>query len=258
MQLLDDHVGMSGEMAETTPHFAPIVALLFLGAVFTTGVSLLVLLYGAARRSRRYARIGCAAALTVVACYALLLCGVSLASSEKVLPAGGWKYFCELDCHIGYSVSGVQTASGTSPELQQTSAQGQLVIVRLKVWFDERTISPNRGNGPLTPNARRVLLVDAAGRAYKPSPEGEAQLAHQAGDSGPLRRPLRPGQSFEKDLVFAVPKDAPGLRLLITEDDPETHLIIGHENSLLHKKIYLGLDTAPTITSAISTLAASK
>jgi hypothetical protein len=245
-------------MTETTPHLAPIVVLLFLGAAFTTGASLLFLLYGAARRSKLYVRIGGAVALTVVACYALLLCGVSLASSEKVLPAGGWKYFCEVDCHIGYSVSGVQTASVRGPELQQASAPGQFVIVRLKVWFDERTISPNRGDGPLTPNARRVLLVDANGHAYERSPEGETKLAHLAGDSGSLRQPLRPGQSFAKDLVFAVPKDASGLRLLITEDDPETHLIIGHENSLLHKKIYLGLDTAPTITSAISPLAFSK
>ena len=245
-------------MTETTPHLAPIVVLLFLGAAFTTGASLLFLLYGAARRSKLYVRIGGAVALTVVACYALLLCGVSLASSEKVLPAGGWKYFCEVDCHIGYSVSGVQTASVRGPELQQASAPGQFVIVRLKVWFDERTISPNRGDGPLTPNARRVLLVDANGHAYERSPEGETKLAHLAGDSGSLRQPLRPGQSFAKDLVFAVPKDASGLRLLITEDDPETHLIIGHENSLLHKKIYLGLDAAPTITSAISPLAFSK
>jgi hypothetical protein len=29
------------------------------------------------------------------------------------------------------------------------------------------------------------------------------------GDAGSLRQPLRPGQSFAKDLVFDVPKDAP-------------------------------------------------
>src|SRR5580704_15814172 len=241
-------------MTEATPHLAPIVVLLFLGVVFVTCVSFLVLLYGAARRSKLYARIGGGALLTIVACYVVLLCGVSLASSEKVLPAGGWKYFCEIDCHIGYSVSGVETTGAVGPE---TSARGQFVIVRLQVWFDEHTISPNRGDGPLTPNARRVLLVDASGHAYELSPEGEAKLAHLTGDPGSLRQPLRPGQSFAKDLVFAVPKDASGLRLLITKDDPETHLIIGHENSLLHKKIYLGLDAAPTITSAISPLASS-
>src|SRR5580700_8591569 len=242
-------------MAEITPHLAPIVVLLFLGVVFVTGVSLLVLLYGAARRSKPYARVGGGVALTIVGCYLLLLCGVSLASSEKVLPVGGWKYFCEIDCHIGYSVSGVQTTSVIGPEMRQESAHGQFVIVRLKVWFDEHTISPNRGDGPLTPNARRVVLVDANGRAYAQSPEREARLARVNRDAASLRQPQRPGQSFAKDLVFDVPKDASGLRLLYTDDDTETVLIIGHENSLLHRKIYLSLDSAPGVTREISPLA---
>ena len=61
-------------MTETTPHLAPLVVLLFLGAVFLTAVSLLVLLYGAARRSRLCAQHWCGgAAVTVVAGYLLLL-----------------------------------------------------------------------------------------------------------------------------------------------------------------------------------------
>jgi len=242
-------------MTEATPHLAPIVVLLFLGVVFVTCVSFLVLLYGAARRSKLYARIGGGALLTIVACYLLLLCGVSLASSEKVLPAGGWKYFCEIDCHIGYSVSGVETTGALGAETGQTSARGQFVVVRVKVWFDEHTISRNRGDGPLTPNRRRVVLEDASGRAYPQSPEAEAALVRVGGQAGLPPEPLRPGQSFERELAFDVPKDASGLRLLITEDDPETVLIIGHENSLLHRKIYLGLDSAPRITREISPLA---
>jgi hypothetical protein len=241
-------------MAETTPHLAPIVVLLFLGAVFLTGVSILFLLYGALRRSKRCARIGGGAAVVVVACYVFLLCGVSLASSEKVLPAGGWKYFCEIDCHIGYSVSGIATASALGREMRQTSAQGQFVVVRLKVWFDERTISRNRGDGSLTPNRRRVVLVDRSGRTYAESSEGEAELSRMDGQQASLKQPLRPGQSLSTQLVFDVPKEARGLRLLITEDDPESRLIIGHENSLLHKKIYLGLDSAPSIILRISPL----
>jgi hypothetical protein len=244
-------------MAETTPHWAPVVVLLFLGAVFVTAVSLVVLLYGAARRSRLYARIGGGAAVMVVLCYMVLLSGVSLASSEKVLPVGGWKYFCEIDCHIAYSVSGVETTGAIGRELRQSSARGQFVVVRVQVWFDEHTISPYRGDGPLTPNPRRVALVDAQGRAYAQSPEREAQLVRFQGQAGSLSEPLRPGQSFRKDLVFEVPQEASGLRLLITEDDPETVLIIGHENSLLHRKIYLGLDSAPRITREISPLTPS-
>lgn len=242
-------------MAESTPHFAPIVVLLFLGAVVATGISVLVLLVGAVRRSKLIVKIGGGGALLVIVCYLLLLGSVSLASSEVVVPPGGWKYFCELDCHIGYSISGVQMTGTLGPEMKQTSAHGQFVVVRLKVWFDEHTISPQRGNGPLTPNARRVVLVDSGGNAYPISAEGEAELARATGEQESLRRPMRPGESFTTNLVFDVPKNARGLRLLITEDDPETRLIIGHENSLLHKKIYLGLASASNITSEISLLA---
>ncbi len=45
--------------------------LLFLGTLFVTGVSIVVLLYGAARRSKLYARIGGGAALLIVACYVI-------------------------------------------------------------------------------------------------------------------------------------------------------------------------------------------
>jgi hypothetical protein len=242
-------------MAESTPHLAPIVVLLFLGAIFVTVVSLLILLYGVARRSKRYANIGSCAALGVISSYLLVLCGVSLVSSKKVLPPGGWKYFCELDCHIGYSVSGVAATAAIGPDLQPTPAQGQFIIVRLKIWFDPRTISPHRGDGPLTPNARRVVLLDTNEHAYAEFPAGEAAIARTQNEAGSLRQPLRPGQSLVRDIVFDVPKGVSGLRLLITEDDPETVLIIGHENSLFHRKVYLGLNSAPNITSKISPLA---
>ena len=244
-------------MAELTPHFAPIVVLSFLGAIFLTGLSILVLLYGAARRSKLFAEVGGGAALIVAAGYSLVLGVASLASSERILPPGGWKYFCEIDCHLAYSVAGFRTAAVLGPEAQQTSTHGRFALVRLKVWFDEKTISAHRGNGPLTPNRRRVVLVDNAGHKFAPSVEGQAALARLNGLMPSLAQPLRPGESFTTDLAFDVPREARGLRLLITEDDPETLLIIGHENSLFHKKIYLGLDAAPSITSTISHLRAS-
>ncbi len=244
-------------MAEFTPHFAPIVVLSFLGAIFLTGLSILVLLYGAARRSKLFAGIGAGTALVVAAGYSLVLGVASLASSEKILPPGGWKYFCEIDCHLAYSIAGFRTAAALGPETQQTFAQGRFALVRLKVWFDEKTISAHRGNGPLTPNRRRVVLVDNTGRKFGPSVKGQAALALLNGPALSLAQPLRPGESFITDLIFDVPREAQGLRLLITEDDPETLLIIGHENSLFHKKIYLGLEAASDITGTVSHLRAS-
>jgi len=229
-------------MSASTPHFAPVVVLLLLGAVFLLGTGLLVLFYGAVRRSTFIAKLGAGAVATIAVGYFLLLSGVSLASSEETLPPDGWKYFCELDCHLGYSLIGAETAGALGPEMQQTLAKGRFVLLRLKTWFDERTISAHRGNGPLTPNRRRVLLVDETGESYAPSDEGQAAFARLGQSSTPLGRALRPGESYVTDLVFDVPNNARRLRLLITEDDPETRLVIGHENSFLHKKIYFDVD----------------
>jgi hypothetical protein len=229
-------------MSASTPHFAPVVVLLFLGTVFLLGVSLLVLFYGALRRSTFIAKLGAGAVASIAAGYFLLLSGVSLASSEETLPPGGRKYFCEIDCHIAYSLIGAETAAALGPETEQTFAQGRFVVLRLKTWFDEGTISARRGNGPLTPNRRRVLLVDETGQSYPPSAQGQAAFARLGRSSTPLGEALRPSESYATDLVFDVPKDARRLRLLITEDDPETRLVIGHENSFLHKKIYFDVD----------------
>jgi len=237
-------------MPEFMPHFAPIVVLLFLGTVLFIGASFLLLFYGAIRRSAFLTKLGSGAVVTIATGYFLLLSGVSLASSEKTLPSGGWKYFCEIDCHIAYSLIGAQTAVVLGPELQQVSARGQFVVVRVKTWFDERTISAHRGNGPLTPNRRRVLLVDNRGRSLAPSPKGQIAFAQFIGPSTPLTQPLRPGESYTTDFVFDVPSDVQTLRLLITEDDPETRFVIGHENSLLHKKIYFDTNSATRLTDS--------
>ena len=232
-------------MSRFMPHFAPMVVLVFLGTGLLLVLSFVVLFYGAVRRSEFFARLGALAIVAISSGYFLLLCGVSFASSEEVLPPGGWKYFCETDCHIAYSVVGAQTAAALGPELQQVRAQGTFQLVRVKTWFDEKTISAHRGNGPLTPNRRKVFLVDDTGRRFPLSRDGESAVSRLSGGSSPLAQALRPGEAYTTDLVFDVPNDARGLRLLITEDDPETRLLIGHENSLLHKKIYLGIAAAP-------------
>src|SRR5215470_11709666 len=193
-------------MSAFMPHFAPVVVLLFLGTIFLLGIAFLVMFYGAVRRSAFLAKLGAGAVVVVGTGYFLLLGGVSLASSEETLPPDGQKYFCEIDCHLAYSVVMAQTAVKLGPELQQTAAHGKFVILRVKTWFDPSTISAHRGNGPLTPNARRVLLVDDNGRAYDPSSEGQFAFARSGNNSTAMTQPLRPGQSYTTDLVFDVPK----------------------------------------------------
>jgi hypothetical protein len=238
-------------MSAYTLQFAPVMVLFFLGTILVLALGALVLLYGAIRRSSLIASASGIGIGTIVAGYFALLFAFSFSSSETILPAGGWKYFCEIDCHIAYSLDGVETAAALGPELQQVSAHGEFVVVRLKSWFDENSISPHRGNGPLTPNARRVVLVDAAGETYAPALSAEAALSRLGAKSTPLTRALRPGESYTTDFVFDVPLHSRGFRLLVTEDDAETRFILGHENSLLHKKIYFAVDSDPLHTRAL-------
>jgi hypothetical protein len=113
-------------MSESTPHSAPIVALLLLGTLFAVGASLLALFYGVARRSKPIFCIGATIAAALLAGYFSLLCCVSLRGKDKTLPLGSWKYFCELDGHIAYSVSEVSEAGVIlGPAGARTMAQGQ-------------------------------------------------------------------------------------------------------------------------------------
>ena len=234
------------------PEHAPLVILMFLGAIGLTGFAALVALVSVFLK-RKWFALGAAGVSAVTALvYGLVLAAVSLTSYQVVLPKGDWKYFCEIDCHIAYSVAGVESAAALGPELQQTTAHGKFVVVRLKTWFDEHSISPHRGDAPLVSGERQVVLLDGMGRSFAPSSEGAAALSRIAGAPGPFSRPLRPGESFTTTLVFDVPQDARGLLLFVTDpgDDLFTRLIIDHENSFLHKKIYLALDQATAIHSS--------
>jgi len=225
-------------MAEETPRLAHFMVLLFLGAGATTASGLAVLLYGFLQKKKRASEWGMALSIASPASYTLLLLTTGLLSSNKTLPVGGWKYFCEADCHIAYSIASVETAATLGTETNPRQASGEYVIVRLKSWFDENSISKFRGNAPLRPNPRHVSLVDARGRRFLPAQMTPAALQEA---SKPLETPLRPGESYTTLFVFDVPSDARELRLLVRDDDPVSALVIDHENSPFHGKIYLGL-----------------
>jgi hypothetical protein len=225
-------------MAET-PRFAHLVVLVFLGSAFCLVVATTVLFYAAARRRSLLALVSTVAVGGLLLSYFAALVGVSLASPEKTLPVGSWKYFCEIDCHIAYSVQNSYTAATLGPETSPAVARGMFVVVKVETWFDGNSISKFRGDGPLTPGPRRIYLVNNAGQRFLPrSWSGSAPV-----DSGtPLTTALRPGESYWTNFVFDAPNEHSSYRLLITsEDDLVSKLVIDDENSLLHRKIYLGL-----------------
>ncbi len=228
------------------PEYAPLMALAFLGAAGGSILAVIALVVAAVIRKRRFAVWIAAVEGLGLAGYLGALGILSASSRERVLEVGDHKYFCELDCHIAYSLQGVRRVRSVGSPDRPVSASGEFTIVTLKTWFDEHSIGPARGNGPLTPNPRVVSIVDAAGQRFLPDARAQGALAAMGAPTTPLDRPLTPGQSYLTTLAFDLPADAREPRLVVTDAETFTHVLIGHENSLFHKKISFALRGAGT------------
>ncbi|MGB7623635.1 MAG: hypothetical protein WBN92_14900 [Terriglobia bacterium] len=224
------------------PENAPFVVLTFLGTCFLVAMGLVCIVVSTVCRWSIVFRSALAGTAGMVMLYSGALLLFSWTSRDLLLAPGQPKYFCEIDCHLAYSVEDVKAVDslGTAPE--QIIPQGRFIIAKLKMWFDERTISPHRGNGLLTPNPRWVAVVDENGRAYEPSEAGAKALQETGGPVVPLTQALRPGESVITYLVFDLPKEIKNPRLLVTDKDPITHFLINHEESFFHKKIFFQLN----------------
>ena len=204
---------------------APIGALALLGAGFILFVGTILLIHALVVRKNGRAKIFLSAMLIVGFAYSGAMLIFSLVSHDKLLARGEEKHFCELDCHLAYSITKTQQVK-TIGDNGSPATQGQFTIVTIQTRFDETTIGPRRGNGLLYPNSRALMLIDERGNRYKPT----AQLGT------PLTSPLRPAESYTTEVAFDLPEDAKAAALLINEDGWETRLIVGHENSPFHGK----------------------
>ncbi len=207
---------------------AQIAVMGFLAAVAGLAISALAAaVFALLHKMRWIRRLGALVAAGAIIYFGLLF-GFSVASREATLAPGEEKYFCELDCHLAYSVSAVHD------EMKQGARE---LHVTLRTRFDETTTAPWRPkDAPLTPNAREVQLLDGQGRSYVP----------ETISGTPLTRPLVPAQSYDTELTFRLPPDATGIRLLVTTPGWDERLLIGEENSLGHKKTYLAVPVSLT------------
>jgi len=203
---------------------APIGALALLGTGLILAVATIALVQSLIARKTGRAKVVLMVMLLVGLGYFSALLIFSLVSHDHLLARGEEKHFCELDCHLAYSIADVAQAQTIGEGASQARAQGQFTIITIKTRFDETTVGPGRGNGLLFPNGRAFTLVDDRGHRYV--------LAAQAGT--PLTTPLRPGETYTTELGFDLPADVKPAVLLLNESAWETHLLIGHENSLVH------------------------
>jgi hypothetical protein len=219
-----------------------LVVLAFLATAFLLAVAAVVLLYALIARRRTLAFASAAGAGVLLLSYGVALLTASAMSRERVLQHGDLKYFCEIDCHLAYSVMKVETTSEIGDPPRTVHAAGVFYVVALRAWFDPTSISPRRPlDVPLTPNPRVVRVQDAAGRRYGPSAEALRALISMGRISTPLTQPLKPGESYVSYLVFDLPKDARNPRLFLGSATDVEFLLIGHEMSPWHKKVWFSL-----------------
>jgi hypothetical protein len=211
-------------------------ALAFLGTGGLFLVAGVILLYTVIKGELAGAKVVMSAIGIMAAAYLGTLMFFSFTSGETVLTRGQEKHFCELDCHLAYSVLDVRQAKTIGSGNNQATAAGLYYVVTIRTRFDGETTSPNRGDRALTPNGRLASVVDAHGRRFWPSENGARALAQTEDPGMPFTVALRPADAYTTKLVFDLPADVANPTLLLNEDAWLTRLIIGHENSPLHKK----------------------
>ena len=215
---------------------APIGALALLATGFLLLTAGLTFGYSLVMKKSRLRKIALLTILLLAGGYTAILLIYSFASSEKVLARGVEKHFCEIDCHLAYSVTDVHDTKVLGEGPDQLAATGMFRVITVKTRFDETTIGRNRGDRLLYPNSHLVSIKDDNGTQYFPSAIAQSVLEKSQTAGTPMTIPLRPSESYSTTLVFDLPADFRNPTLLIHEGEFVTHFVIGHENSFIHKK----------------------
>jgi hypothetical protein len=190
--------------------------LFLLGSVLAVGGLLIGAAFFSITGARSRAGFAALAAAVWAGAYALLFVASALLSKEEVLRAGETKYFCGffLDCHIGVAVDG-------------TRETGHHVITL--------RFSSSARRATLTPYDVRVEVIGSDGGHYAARPDGRSEL----------ERTIGPGQSYTVDVGYDLPPGVRADRLLVSQgvgiDRILDGLVIGNENSFLHKRTYLAI-----------------
>lgn len=201
------------------------------GVVATLGATVILAMMRRGRLARR--ALGTAGVLTVG--YLGTLFAVGATSDEHLLPAGGAKAFCEVDCHVVYSVTAVTRETDTR--------ETDTVAVTVREAYDGATRGAREDSAAVRPGTRRFALVDTDGRRWP-------AYGHQSLGGDTLFAPLRPGEFRAAAVLFVVPDSVTPRALLVEDDSPVSRLLVGHERSPLHRKTLLSLPAGSAAISA--------
>lgn len=197
--------------------------LLFLCCFLMAMASLLRAAYLACRRrwakaGKLFKRLGYG-----IVVYGSVLVAVSLTSRPTLLAMGEKMRFDEW-CISAERATQMPTIGESAMAID---ADGVFWLVTVKVSSEAKRRAQRATDAA-------VWLIDSQSVRYYPSAEGESVLDAIAGSGPELSTMLAPGGSFERTVVFDVPKDSADLKLGVTHGFFPGVLIIGDAQSFLH------------------------
>jgi hypothetical protein len=155
-----------------------------------------------------------------ISLYAVLLLGAALISPQQVLPMH------QLRCFDDWCASVEQVER--QPAIGSVQANGTFYLVTIQVTSRARRISQRARDAA-------VYLLDSTGTRYDPSPKGQQALQAIGRAGQPLNSMVNAGDSFTYTAVFDLPAGASQPGLVISHGAFPGAIIIGDEQSLLHK-----------------------
>jgi hypothetical protein len=219
-------------------------AILLLLTVLGVGFAAVIAFLAYRRNNRKLVRLIGAAVGVVAVGYVALLLVASATSHERTLARGEVKWFCGfyLDCHLGLSVDGIETAKTIMSPSGPVTASGMFHIVRLRLH--NSAVNPAINMTLYDPEAR---IIDEAGNQYPRSTAAERALASVSTAAQPLPHEMKvTHEPAYATMVFDLPSNAREPRLAITDgwiiDRALELVLINDENSIFHPKTLLALD----------------
>ncbi len=187
----------------------------------------LVVLVEVARGRIEKARVALLALAGLSGVYLIALIAASLFSREVVLPVGTEKSICGLDCDLHFSVISARRV----PDALAIAPGCTRWWVEIRARSDARRVAMNLAPFQVfavDERGARVVSIDPMSGAFRRRPFDGA---------------LEPGATDTLRLAFDVPDETARPRLLVTDEDMVSWLVLGDEASLFHRPILFSLES---------------
>lgn len=111
------------------------------------------------------------------------------------------------DGDLVFTATEVNTATSLGNQFTKRDAQGMFYIVTLKI--------ENKGKETQTVDSSMITLTDSQGRKFDRSIEGMTAKGLSQGKVDLFLQQVQPSLGVTGDIVFDIPKDATGLKLVV-------------------------------------------